>query len=471
MNAIRRTRIVATLGPATSDPDTVSALVKAGVDVFRVNFSHGSHDAHARYIAAAREAAAEHGRHVAILQDLMGPKIRIGPLPAGPITLRDGARVVLAGDEAAGREGVIPTTYPALAQDVKPGHRVLLDDGLMELRATGTADGGLECEVVHGGELHEHKGVNLPDSRVSAPAFTEKDAADLRFGIEAGVDMVALSFVRAARDGDEARALMREARRRLPLLAKIEKPEALKELSPILRRFDGVMVARGDLGVEMRAEVVPGIQKRIIAEANALGKPVITATQMLQSMIENPRPTRAEASDVANAVLDGTDAVMLSGETAVGRFPLQTVQTMDRIVREAEALGPATTPPELERPTRAYAVCQGAVDLARRIGAVALAAFTRSGQTVQVLSKLRPRAPIFAFCDDEATARRLALWWGVVPLVVSLGRDVDQTTQIIASELRERGFVEAGDDVVVVGASRVNGDPRTNLVRLLHVED
>ena len=469
MKNIRRTKIVATLGPATADPEIVRALVDAGVDVFRVNFSHGDHAGHALSIAAAQEAAAQRGRFVAILQDLQGPKIRVASLPGGSVELPDGAGVTITTRASDGGEGLIPTTYAGLPNDIRPGHRLLLDDGLLELRAIRVTPDGVECEVVHGGVLREGKGINLPDSTVSAPAFTEKDAADLRFGLRAGVDMVALSFVRSPADGDRARAVMREERRRTPLLAKIEKPEALDELGAVLRRFDGVMVARGDLGVEMPPELVPGIQKRIIAAANKLGKPVITATQMLESMTHNPRPTRAEASDVANAVVDGTDAVMLSGETAVGRYPVETVRTMDRIVREAEAIAAAPTPQRAARPSRAHAVCHSAVALADEIRAVALAAFTRSGRTVQILSKLRPAAPIFAFCDDAAMARRLALWRGVVPLTITLGRHTDQTTQIIAAELRQRGFVEPGADVVVVGASQVDGDRRTNLIRLLRV--
>lgn len=469
MKAIRRTKIVATLGPATAGEEALERLVDAGVDVFRVNFSHADRGEHARVIAAARDAAARRGRAVAILQDLQGPKIRVDGLAGGEVELRGGDKVAITTRPADGSEGRIPTTYTGLANDVRPGQRLLLDDGLLELRAVRVSADTVACEVVHGGVLREHKGINLPDSKISAPAFTEKDREDLRFGLRAGVDVVALSFVRTAGDGDRARAVMREEGRRVPILAKIEKPEALEQLSAIVRRFDGVMVARGDLGVEVAPELVPGIQKRIISAANELGKPVITATQMLESMTQSPRPTRAEASDVANAVLDGTDAVMLSGETAVGRYPLETVRTMDRIVREAEGLATPVEPQHPARSSRAHAVCHGAVALAQEIGAAALAAFTRSGRTVQLLSKLRPASPIFAFCGDDAVARRLALWRGVVPLNVALGRHTDQTTQIIASELRRRGFVEPGEDVVVVGASQAEGDRRTNLIRLLRI--
>lgn len=469
METIRRTKIVATLGPATASPGVVSALVEAGVDVFRVNFSHGDHPEHARSIAAVREAAAQEDRFVAVLQDLQGPKIRVASLSGGSMELRDGTKVTITTRATDGKAGLIPTTYDRLAQDVRPGQRVLLDDGLLELRAVRVTAGAVECEVVHGGLLREHKGINLPDSTISAPAFTEKDEADLLFGLREGVDMVALSFVRSPGDGGQVLSTMRRVGRIVPLLAKIEKPEALDELAAVLKRFDGVMVARGDLGVEMAPELVPGIQKRIIAAANELGKPVITATQMLESMTHSLRPTRAEASDVANAVVDGTDAVMLSGETAIGRYPVETVRTMDRIVREAEAIAGAPIPDHVARPSHAHAVCHSAVALADELRAVALAAFTRSGQTVQILSKLRPKAPIFAFCEDEAVARRLALWRGVVPLVITLGDHIDQTTQIMAAELRKRGFAEPGADVIIVGSSHVEGDRQTNLIRLLHI--
>ena len=469
MKTMRGTKIVATLGPATAGPGIVPALIESGVDVFRLNFSHGDHAEQARSITAVQEARAQQGRVVALLQDLQGPKIRVASLAGGSVELHDGAKITITTEAADGSGGLIPTTYTGLPHDVRPGHRVLLDDGLLELRAVKVTAGGLECEVVHGGLLREHKGINLPDSTISAPAFTGKDVADLRFGLGVGVDMVALSFVRTPEDGDQARSVMREEGRRVPLLAKIEKPEALNQLTAILRRFDGVMVARGDLGVEMAPELVPAIQKRVIAAANELGKPVITATQMLESMTHSPRPTRAEASDVANAVLDGTDAVMLSGETAVGRYPVETVRTMDRIVREAEAIATPPLPQHRARSSHAHAVCHGAVALADEIGAAAVAAFTHTGRTVQILSKLRPAAPIFAFCDDEAVARRLALWWGVVPLGITLGAHVDQTTRIIAAELRRRGFLEPGADVVVVGASQVDGDRRTNFIRLLQI--
>ncbi len=465
---MRRTKIVATLGPATETEDTVRRLIEAGAEVFRVNFSHGDRDTHARQIALVRRLADETGRVVAVLQDLQGPKIRVGALAGGrPIVLREGAQLAITTRAVAGTKNRISTTHAGLPRDVRPGYRILLDDGMLELRVTSVSRDEVRCTVVRGGQLLEHKGVNLPGVSISAPALTPKDEDDLRFGLAQGVDVVALSFVRSPQDARAAREIMREAGSQVPLLAKIEKPEALDHLDGILRAFDGVMVARGDLGVELSPEKVPVAQKRIIDRANFLGKPVITATQMLESMTHAPQPTRAEASDVANAVLDGTDAVMLSGETAIGEYPVATVEAMDRIVREAETmLTPASTAPE-HRSTRAHAVCHAAASLAAEIGAQALAAFTRSGRTAQILSKLRPAVPVFALCERRVTARQLTLWRGVAPLVVERYHRREDVTERIAAELRARDLVPEGGDVVVVGAARGGPAGRTNFIRLL----
>src|SRR4051812_19432782 len=335
----RRTKIVATLGPATSTAERIEALIHAGVDVVRLNFSHGTHAEHAAVFQMVRERAARLGRAVAIMQDLQGPKIRVGALVnGGPLWLADGQEIAITTEPGmVGHDGLISTTYDHLPYDVRPGDRILLDDGLLELRVLGSDPPLVRAQVVHGGPLGEHKGINLPGVAVSAPALTEKDAADLAFGLALGVDYVALSFVRRPEDVMRARELMHSHHHApVPIIVKLEKPEAIRELDAIVRAADGVMVARGDLAVEMSAEEVPPLQKRIIHKANAAGKPVITATQMLQSMTTNPRPTRAEASDVANAVLDGSDAVMLSGETAVGQYPVETVQAMARICVAAE---------------------------------------------------------------------------------------------------------------------------------------
>ena len=345
---MRRTKIVATVGPATADRGVLRQLVDAGVNVLRINFSHGELAMHGDEIALARLVAEESGRVVAVLQDLQGPKIRIGTLAKPAIELREGRRFRLTNQRISGTANAVTVSYSRLAKDVTPGDSILLDDGALELRVEAIAGDDVQCVVVRGGTLRPHKGVNLPGVAIRAPALTEKDRKDLRFGLAQGVDMVALSFVRHPKDADAARRIMSQSGRNVPLLAKIERPEALAHLDGILRAFDGVMVARGDLGVELSPEKVPTAQKEIIACANRMGKPVITATQMLESMTRSPQPTRAEASDVANAVLDGTDAVMLSGETAVGEYPVQTVQAMDRIVREAETIAVAADQPIVE---------------------------------------------------------------------------------------------------------------------------
>jgi pyruvate kinase len=358
---MRRTKIVATIGPASSSPETLERLVRAGADVLRLNFSHGSHEQHQEVIRASREIAARLDRPIALLQDLSGPKIRTGRVKDNAITLRAGARLTITTDAAVeGTPERITTTYSALPRDVKPGDQILLDDGNLELRVLSAAGESVLCEVVDGGPLRSNKGMNLPGVTLSTPALTDKDRIDLAFGVRNGVDYVALSFVRRAADVEQARELMRSLGGELPIVAKIEKPQALEELSAILRAADGVMVARGDLGVEIGTEDVPIVQKRIIAAANRAGKAVITATQMLESMIENPRPTRAEASDVANAILDGTDAVMLSGESAIGKYPIEAVQTMARIadyteqhgldgIRTRAAVGPGEGPAPTSR--------------------------------------------------------------------------------------------------------------------------
>ena len=466
---MRRTKIVATIGPATADRRVLQQLVNAGVDVLRINFSHGERETHGDEIALARLVAEESGRVVAVLQDLQGPKIRIGMLAKPAIELREGRRLRLTNETISGTVSAVTVSYSRLAKDVTPGDSILLDDGALELRVEAIAGGDVECIVVRGGTLLPRKGVNLPGVAVRAPALTEKDRKDLRFGLAQGVDMVALSFVRHSKDADVARRIMSQSGRNVPLLAKIERPEALDRLDGILRAFDGVMVARGDLGVELSPEKVPTAQKEIIARANRLGKPVITATQMLESMTHSPQPTRAEASDVANAVLDGTDAVMLSGETAVGEYPVETVQAMDRIVREAETIAVRPDQPLVEgRSTQSHAVCHAAATLAREVGAGAIAAFTRSGRTAQILSKLRPAVAIVALCERPATARQLALWRGVMPLVAKSARG-DDLVESIARELRAQGVMREGGNVVVVGATPGGPAGRTSFIRLLHL--
>jgi len=471
MPQFRKTKIITTLGPATDDEGVLRRLLEAGVDLVRINFSHDNPDAHAARIATVRRLAKESGRIVAVMQDLQGPRIRTGTLVGGrPITLRDGEPVVVTAEAVEGTRERISTSFAALPQAVAPGDPILINDGLIELRVDKIRGAEVACTVVHGGELAEHKGINLPRARTAIQGLTAKDKEDLRFGLAHGVDIVALSFVSGPEDAVEARRIIAERGQKVPLLAKIERPQALDQLDGILRAFDGVMVARGDLAIEVSVEMVPVAQKRIIERANVLGKPVIIATQMLDSMTRNPSPTRAEASDVANAVFDGADAVMLSAETAIGKYPEAAVQAMDRIIREAETL---SVPPPAGAPrqrTHARAVCDAAVTLARDIDVDAIAAYTRSGRTAQLLSKLRPPAPIFAMTEREAIARQLALWRGVVPLAIKSESRGEEMFSHINRELRARRLVDDGGLVVVVGTAPHGPPGHTNFIRLLNID-
>jgi len=467
---MRRTKIVATIGPSSREPAMLERLVEAGVDVLRLNFSHGEHAQHLEVIKTAREIAARRDHPLALLQDLSGPKIRTGKVKGGvPIVLRDGARITITIDETIeGTPELISTSYDPLPRDVAPGDAILLDDGNLELRVLSAAESTVTCDVVHGGLLKSNKGMNLPGVKLSTPALTEKDRHDLAFGIQQGVDWVALSFVRQAADVEETKALIRSLGSSVPVIAKIEKREAIDDLPQILEVADGLMVARGDLGVELSTEEVPTLQKRIIQMANGAGKVVITATQMLESMIENTRPTRAEASDVANAILDGTDAIMLSGETAAGRFPVETVKTMARIaLYTEEQYG-------LRSPARA-SVGQGSMvarSLARVAAMVAeeldcklILAFTESGSTARLVSSFRPHAPIAAITFNDDTYRRLALWWGVVPVKSSFSASTDD--MIVKGEelLKRRGLAGSGDTVLML-AGQQHTAGATNMMRV-----
>ncbi len=469
---MRRAKIVATIGPSSSDPDTILQLVEHGVDVARLNFSHGQHEDHAAVLDRIRAASRKVVKAVAALQDLQGPKVRTGPLKAG----RDGVRVESGGEIVITTEGEVPgdarlisTTYPHLAEDVRPGDRLLVDDGLLEFRVLETDGVRVRAEVVEGGVLGEHKGINLPGVVLRVEALSEKDKRDLYFGLTHGVDYVALSFVRSADDVLACRREMERAGRLVPIIAKIEKPEALENLDAILQVASGLMVARGDLGVEIQPERVPGLQKKIVRKANAAGRPVIIATQMLDSMMEHPRPTRAEASDVANAVWDGADAVMLSGETASGKYPLLAVQMMDRIVREAEeTMGVAHAPrPEPVPPAPFTDVIAGAARRAAlQADAVAIACFTLGGTTARLLSHHRPHVPIVAFSPDQAIRRRLSLLWGVVPKVMEPVRNPDIMCQLVADRLVEERLARPGDRVVLVYGSPLGVSGHTNSIRL-----
>ncbi len=473
---MRRTKIVCTIGPATNSEERLEQLIRAGMNVARVNFSHGTQPEHALVIERIRTTSARLGHAIAILQDLQGPKIRTGTLEGGqPVLLVDGARVTITTRDVEGNAETISTTYKQLPQDVKEGDRILLDDGLLELRVLGFDATEVECLVVHGGPLKEHKGINLPGVAVSAPALTEKDRDDLKFGVSQGVDYVALSFVRRPEDVLEARALIRQlqvekvgerAQVSIPLIAKLEKPEAVARLDEILDVVDGVMVARGDLGVEMPPEKVPLIQKRIIAACNDRGLPVITATQMLESMITHPRPTRAEASDVANAIFDGTDALMLSAETATGSYPIEAVQMMVRIAQETEADPRSARQPQCQYLTPAHAVSHAARALAEEASVQAIVVFTRSGASAHLISTDRPRTPILAYTPSEYVYRQLALWWGVWPHRIDLQETTEELIARVDHRLQEDNLVSRGEHVVIMGGLPVASQARTNFVKL-----
>ena len=476
---MRRTKIVCTIGPATSSAEKLEQLIRAGMNVARLNFSHGTHDEHAQVIERLRAIAARLGCAVAILQDLQGPKIRTGALLGGhTVRLVDGNTLTITTRPIAGNAEVVSTTYPQLPQDVKPGDRILLDDGLMELRVLDAGADEVRCQIMHGGMLKEHKGINLPGVAVSAPALTEKDREDLRFGLQQGVDYVALSFVRRPEDILEAKRFMQEVLAEQggkkpsvppPLIAKLEKPEAVARLDEILEVTDGVMVARGDLGVEMAPEKVPLIQKRIITRCNELGLPVVTATQMLESMISNPRPTRAEASDVANSVLDGTDAVMLSAETAAGAYPIEAVQMMARIALETEAGNRTARQPQCKRLSQAHAVSHAARALSEEASVIAIVVFTRSGNSAHLISKDRPRVPIIAYTPSERVYRQLSLWWGVWPYRIAMKGSTEELIAEVEKRLIEDQLVQVGEHVVIMGGLPIASQARTNFVKLHRV--
>ncbi|MFP4056944.1 MAG: pyruvate kinase [Candidatus Brocadiia bacterium] len=467
-----RTKIVATLGPASDSEEGIRQLIEAGVDVFRLNFSHGTHQRHQAAFERIRRLADELGANVCALQDLQGPKMRTGRLKdGGPVHLQEGRRVAITPRDVEGTADRIATSYSDLPSDVSPDDRVLLDDGLLELRVEAVEGDEVHCRVVTGGPLGEHKGINLPGVKVSAPALTPKDRRDLDFGLGLGVDAVALSFVRRAEDIEAVRRIVRERELDTPVIAKIEKPEAIEELGAILDAADGVMVARGDLGVEMAPERVPVLQKRIIQEANRRGMPVITATQMLESMVHNPRPTRAEASDVANAIFDGTDAVMLSGETAVGKYPLGAVRMMTRIAEAAEQVfrppcDGEGSPQEMPVPA---AVADAAVRAAADVGAAALVVFTISGATARMVAQRRAACPIHAFCPVPQACRRLALVWGVEAHPVAMSDATDALVGDAEGALRDLQAVREGDIIVFVsGTTPLRG--ATNVVKVLEVD-
>jgi pyruvate kinase len=471
---MRHTKVIATIGPASSDETVLRGMLAAGVDVCRLNFSHGTHESHAALIALIRRLSAEMKRPVAILQDLSGPKIRTGRLRGGqPLTLANDDRLTITVGEGEGGPGQVFTTYPELPAAVRRGDTLLLDDGRIELRVEGAGLGEIRTVVVDGGVLGEHKGINAPGVELPSAGLTPKDAADLAFGAQAGVDYIALSFVQTAAEIRSARdALRRAGAAGLPVISKLERPEALSRLEQILSASDAVMVARGDLGLEMPLEQVPRAQKQVTRRARALGVPVIVATQVLESMRTEPRPTRAEVSDAANAVDDGVDAIMLAGETAVGAFPVRAVQTLDLVIRDAESIASGGTL-VLENTFllsgHGRAICDAAVMLADNANATAIVAITRGGKTARVLSALRPRVPILAATDREDIHRRLILPWGVLPVLTDLSGDVNTAAYRIGEELAVTGVIPRPSTIVVVSITTDLTSGLSNYLKLVRV--
>jgi pyruvate kinase len=462
----RRTKIVATLGPASDSPERLRALVEAGIDAVRLNLSHGTHEGHAERAWLVREIAADVGRPIALIADLQGPKLRIGELPE-PVMLHKGDEITVCAEESA-QDGELPVAPAVIGDVLEPGHDVLIDDGLVRLRVERVEAGSARCAVIVGGLVSSHKGVNLPGVPIPIPSLTVKDKADLEFALRTGVDYIALSFVRSAADVRELRALIEQAKGRAHVIAKIEKAEAVDVLDDVLAESDAVMVARGDLGVEIGAALVPLLQKRIILKSLELGKPVITATQMLESMVHSAEPTRAEASDVANAILDGTSAVMLSGETAVGEYPVEAVAYMDRIARAVEpSMDYRHELPEAhENPTIGGAMSNAACDLAEALGAKAILVPTFTGRTASAVARLRPRRPIIALTHMDWAMRQLALEWGVTPLLIQECNDVEDLWNVSIAAARDAGFVDAGDRVVITAGTAVNIPGSTNVIKV-----
>ncbi|MEM0962435.1 MAG: pyruvate kinase [Bacteroidota bacterium] len=469
----RRTKIVCTLGPSVASREGIRALIGAGMDVARLNFSHGSHDDHRRMIEVVREEAKAVGRVVPVLQDLQGPKIRLGQVKGGGVLIHKGSALVLTSEEVeTGTAERVHVSYDALAEEVREGNRILLDDGHLELAVTRVDGLDVHTEVVVGGPLRSRKGVNLPKLKSARPSLTDKDIADLEFGLDHDVDLIALSFVRAGSDVADLTRRIRAVDKDIAVISKIEKPEAVDDFASILDESSGIMVARGDLGIEIPMQDVPIVQKRLIRACLEASKPVITATQMLESMMENPRPTRAEATDVANAVFDGSDAVMLSGETAAGKYPIEAVRVMDEIVRSAEAnrrgLGgrqAVVAVTDLDAPVT-DAVSYTAVRLADETQAEAICCLTHSGSTARSISSHRPDVPIYAFTDDESALGRIALTWGVEPIAVAFQEHTDDGIRTVHRELLSRGAHREGTRVVVTAGLPLPAMGRTNMIHV-----
>jgi pyruvate kinase len=483
---MRKAKIICTIGPASDHLKTLDRLIECGMNAARLNFSHGTHDSHAAAIKTVRQAADQRRVPVSIIQDLQGPRIRVGEVAEGGVILTEQQMVRLqtmlarSGGQlghqslAAPAIAEIPVTYQHLARDVRPGARILINDGLIELLVEQVSGGSIDCRVIIGGRVTSHKGLNLPGTGVSAPTLGDKDREDIRFGVAQGVDYIALSFVRGPDDIRTAKKLIAACGGSIPVIAKIERQEAMTCLDAILDEADGVMIARGDLGVEMGPEAVPILQKRIIAEANRRRRLVITATQMLESMTQHLRPTRAEASDVANAVFDGTDAVMLSAETAIGAHPVETVQVMDRIIRAAEeGSEPGVVPKrhsDFGNMSFPEAICTAASSAAAATTASAIVAFSELGSTARLISKQRPAAPIIAFTPFDPVRRQMALYWGVQPHTMQQITQTDERIHEAERRLKAEGLVKPGERIVILSGTRIGQPGGTNLIKLQEVE-
>jgi pyruvate kinase len=463
----RRAKIVCTLGPATSSPEAIAALLEAGMNVARMNFSHGDHADHEVVYHRLRDAATASGQALAIMADLQGPKIRLGRFADGPHDWHTGDAVTITVEDIVGSKDRVSTTYQGLARDARPGDRLLIDDGKVALTVTEIDGNDVKCTVTEGGPVSNNKGISLPGMNVSVPAMSEKDVTDLKFALQLGVDLIALSFVRSPTDVDLVRDIMDEVgAARRPVIAKIEKPEAVADLEAIVRAFDGIMVARGDLGVELPLQEVPLVQKRAVQIARENARPVIVATQMLDSMIEHSRPTRAEASDVANAILDGADAVMLSGETSVGEYPMLAVSTMGRIIDAVETDSVAAPPLTHAPRTRGGVLASAARDIAERIDAKALIAFTYTGDTVRRIARLHTGLPVLAFTPREEVRNQLALTWGVRTFVTPSVQTTDEMVEQVDQSMLQVPGYQPGDTVVIVAGAPPNTPGSTNLIRV-----
>ncbi len=476
ISARRRTKIVCTIGPSCNTQEKIEDLLLHGMNVARVNFSHGTHQDHAEVIKHIRKAAKKYKYSIPILMDLQGPKIRVGQMKDGGQKLETGSTVKITGEDVEGTGSIVPIDYKNLLHEAEVGNTILLDDGLLEFKVTEKYPDSLEAKVVIGGVLKSRKGVNLPNVRISIPSLTEKDIKDLEFGIDHDVDLIALSFVRTAKDVRDIISRVRAAGSQAAIIAKIEKPEALDVIDEIIEEADGIMVARGDLGIEIPTEQVPVVQKMIIEKCRMAGKPVITATQMLDSMINNPRPTRAESSDVANAVLDGTDAVMLSGETAAGEYPMEAVNVMDRICRSIEEKRPQIynslgyRKPEWKEKQVIESLAYSCVSIADNVEAKAISTITHSGNTARRIAKFRPKVPIVAFTESQKVRRQLNLVWGVYSVRLDELFDTDRSVRLMEEYLRDNGMVKNGDRVIVATGMPIAKRGRTNMIKVSTIE-